>query len=88
VVPSRPPRCHQRLDSLSVDMVRVRTAWMREVLNRDNNFIGDAAILGHTINSASLFGSANLIVIVGLSGAMFMEPNYGSGGLITMFAAQ
>ncbi|MBB3302584.1 putative membrane protein [Rhizobium sp. BK226] len=75
-------------DSLSVDMVRIRAAWMREVLTRDNNFIGDAAILGHTINSASFFGSANLIVIVGLSGALFMEPNYGSGGLIAMFAAQ
>lgn len=76
-------------DSLSVDMVRVRAAWMREVLTRDNNFIGDAAILGHTINSASFFGSANLIVIVGLSGALFMEPNYGSGkGLIAMFATQ
>lgn len=78
----------RRNDSLSVDMVRIRAAWMREVLTRDNNFIGDAAILGHTINSASFFGSANLIVIVGLSGALFMEPNYGSGGLIAMFAAQ
>jgi uncharacterized membrane protein len=43
-------------DSLSMDMVRIRAAWMREVLTRDNNFIGDAAILGHTINSASFFG--------------------------------
>jgi uncharacterized membrane protein len=76
-------------DSLSMDMVRIRAAWMREVLTRDNNFIGDAAILGHTINSASFFGSANLIVIVGLSGALFVEPNYGSGhGLIALFAAQ
>jgi uncharacterized membrane protein len=76
-------------DSLSVDMVRVRSAWMRETLTRDSNFIGDAAILGHTINSASFFGSANLIVIVGLSGALFMEPNYGTGnGLIAMFAAK
>jgi uncharacterized membrane protein len=76
-------------DSLSIDMVRIRSSWMREVLTRDNNFIGDAAILGHTINSASFFGSANLIVIVGLSGALFVEPNYGSGrGLIAMFAAQ
>ncbi|MGO7565626.1 DUF599 family protein, partial [Rhizobium johnstonii] len=55
-------------DSLSVDMVRIRSAWMREVLTRDNNFICDAAILGHTINSASFFGSANLIVIAGPQG--------------------
>lgn len=76
-------------DSLSVDMVRVRAAWMRETLTRDNNFIGDAAILGHTINSASFFGSANLIVIVGLGGALFMEPNYGAGdGLISLVAAK
>lgn len=75
-------------DSLSVDMVRVRTAWMRETLTRDNNFIGDAAIIGHTINSASFFGSANLIVIIGLGGALFMTPDYGGGnGLIAMFAA-
>jgi len=26
-------------DSLSVDMVRIRSAWMRETLTRDNNFI-------------------------------------------------
>lgn len=67
----------RRTNSLLLDMTRVRKAWMREVLTRDNNFIGDAAILGHTINSASFFGSANLIVIVGMSGALFMEPNLG-----------
>ncbi|CAH0339310.1 DUF599 family protein [Rhizobium sp. CECT 9324] len=79
----------KKLDSLLVDMVRIRAAWMREVLTRDNNFIGDAAILGHTINSASFFGSANLIVIVGMSSALFMEPDYGTGaGLIAKFAAQ
>ncbi len=75
--------------SLSIDMIRIRLSWMQEVLTRDNNFIGDAAIRGHTINSASFFGSANLIVIVGLSGALFVEPNYGAGhGLIAVFAAQ
>ncbi len=35
----------RRNDSLSIDMVRIRSSWMREVLTRDNNFIGDAAIL-------------------------------------------
>ena len=78
-----------RKDSLLVDMVRIRAAWMRETLTRDNNFIGDAAILGHTINSASFFGSANLIVVVGLSSALFTEPTYGTGeGIIAKFAAQ
>jgi uncharacterized membrane protein len=76
-----------RADSLSVDMVRIRAAWMRETLTRDNNFIGDAAILGHTINSASFFGSANLIVIVGMSSALFVEPPSGAG-LIAHFTNQ
>ncbi len=76
----------RRTNSLLLDMARVRKAWMREVLTRDNNFIGDAAILGHTINSASFFGSANLIVIVGMSSALFMEPNLGvDTGIIAKF---
>lgn len=76
----------RRTNSLLLDMARVRKAWMREVLTRDNNFIGDAAILGHTINSASFFGSANLIVIVGMSSALFMEPSLGlATGIIAKF---
>ncbi|MGN7879031.1 DUF599 family protein [Ensifer sp. 22460] len=67
----------RRTDSLMLDMVRIRRAWMREVLTRDTNFIGDAAILGHTINSASFFGSANLIVIVAMSSALFIQPTAG-----------
>jgi uncharacterized membrane protein len=79
----------RRNGSLLVDMKRIRQAWMREVLTRDNNFIGDAAILGHTINSASFFGSANLIVIVGMSSALFMQRDSGpDAGLVAIFAAQ
>ena len=44
----------RRTDSLMLDMVRIRQAWMREVLTRDTNFIGDAAILGHTINATDV----------------------------------
>ncbi|MCK3778154.1 DUF599 family protein [Ensifer sesbaniae] len=77
----------RRTDSLMLDMVRVRQAWMREVLTRDTNFIGDAAILGHTINSASFFGSANLIVIVAMSSALFIQPTIGlQAGIIAIFA--
>lgn len=65
--------------SLSIDMIRIRSSWMHEVLTRDNNFIGDAAILGHTISSYSFFGSANLIVIVGLSGAYSWSPTMAQG---------
>jgi uncharacterized membrane protein len=75
-------------DNLSKDMVVIRRAWMREVLTRDDNFIGDAAILGHTINSSSFFGSANLIVMVGLSGTLFVRPDHGGeAGLIVTIAA-
>jgi uncharacterized membrane protein len=61
-------------NGIVVEMQSVRRGWMREVLTRDNNFIGDAAIIGHVINSASFFGSANLLIIVGLSGSLFMQP--------------
>jgi uncharacterized membrane protein len=61
-------------NGIVVEMRTVRRGWMREVLTRDNNFIGDAAIIGHVINSASFFGSANLLIIVGLSGSLFMQP--------------
>ncbi len=71
----------RRTDSLMLDMVRVRQAWMREVLTRDTNFIGDAAILGHTINSASFFGSATM------SSALFIQPTIGlQAGIIAIFA--
>ncbi len=77
----------RRKDSLMLDMVSIRKAWMREVLTRDTNFIGDAAILGHTINSASFFGSANLIVIVAISGALFVQPSLSlNAGIIAQFA--
>ncbi|TCR85280.1 DUF599 family protein [Rhizobium sp. BK376] len=61
-------------NGIVVDMRTVRRAWMREVLTRDNNFIGDAAIIGHVINSASFFGSANLLILVGLGGTLFVDP--------------
>lgn len=57
-----------------VEMQVVRRGWMREVLTRDTNFIGDVGIVGHVINSSSFFGSANLLVMVGLSGTLFIEP--------------
>lgn len=51
-------------------MEHIRGAWMRQLLQRDS-FLVDAQIVGHTINSASFFGSANLLVIVGVGGTLF-----------------
>jgi uncharacterized membrane protein len=64
----------RRKNSIPRNMEIIRRAWMREVLTRDSNFIGDAAILGHTINSASFFGSANLLVIMAVAGSLAIDP--------------
>jgi uncharacterized membrane protein len=75
--------------SLSKNIAHIRIFWMREGLMRDDNFTSDAAILGHTINSASFFGSANLIVVVGLSRALFTDPYYGSAdGLVATIVSK
>ena len=64
----------KRRSAIPRSMEVIRRAWMREVLTRDSNFIGDASIIGHTINSASFFGSANLLVIMAVAGTLFMDP--------------
>jgi uncharacterized membrane protein len=56
--------------SITTDMHLIRVAWMRQMLRR-NVMLVDAQIIGHTIHSASFFGSANLLVIVGIGGAVF-----------------
>jgi uncharacterized membrane protein len=77
----------KRKNSIPRNMEAIRRAWMREVLTRDTNFIGDAAILGHTINSASFFASANLLVIMAVAGSLSLDPaSFGKTGLIATFA--
>ncbi len=60
----------RRRPCITTDMQVVRAAWMRQLLKR-NFLLIDAQIIGQTIHSASFFGSANLLVIVGIGGAVF-----------------
>lgn len=56
--------------SLNVHMTDIRAGWMRALVARESRLM-DSQFLGHTINSASFFGSANMIAIAALGGFMF-----------------
>lgn len=51
-------------------MVIIRTAWMRQVALREVR-IADGQFIGHTLNSATFFGSANIIVMAAIIGIIF-----------------
>jgi uncharacterized membrane protein len=51
-------------------MTVVRRAWMLNMAGRENRFL-DSQLMGHVINSASFFASANLIIIAAAAGALF-----------------
>ena len=53
------------------DMDVVRAGWMRSMVLRQDTRLLDANLMGHALNSASFFASANLILIAGLAGALF-----------------
>jgi uncharacterized membrane protein len=53
------------------DMEVVRAGWMRAVVRRHDTRLLDANLMGHALNSASFFASANLILIAGLASALF-----------------
>jgi uncharacterized membrane protein len=55
---------------INTDMTVIRTAWMRNMVGRDNRFM-DGQLLGHALNSASFFASSNLILIAAIASAMF-----------------
>ena len=57
--------------ALSRDMDVVRSGWMRSFVSREDTRLLDANLMGHTINSASFFASANLILIAAAAGALF-----------------
>lgn len=61
---------------IMAEMEGIRAAWMRSLLQRDS-FLVDAQIIGHTIHSASFFGSANLLVIVGIGGTLIAGQDRG-----------
>lgn len=56
--------------ALNVHMVQVRKLWMWQISNRPVR-IADGQFIGHTLNSAAFFGSANLIVMAAVIGVMF-----------------
>lgn len=63
-------RIARRTGALTHDMLVVRGFWMRAMTRRDNG-LTDANLVGHTLNSASFFASANLILIAAVGGALF-----------------
>jgi len=55
---------------INSDMTIVRRRWMANMARRENRFL-DSQLMGHALNSASFFASANLIVIAAAAGALF-----------------
>ncbi|MDB5474571.1 MAG: hypothetical protein JWP49_82 [Phenylobacterium sp.] len=56
--------------TINTDMTVIRTAWMRNMVGRQNRFM-DGQLLGQTLNSASFFTSSNLILIAAIAGGLF-----------------
>ena len=71
-------RLGRRGGVINTDMTVVRLRWMANMAARENRFI-DSQLMGHVLNSASFFASANLIVIAAAAGALFRSPDtYGA----------
>lgn len=60
----------RRRGALNADLDLMRAAWMRTMTRREMRMV-DSQLLGHTINSASFFASANLILIAAVGGVLF-----------------
>jgi len=56
--------------ALNVHMVQIRKLWVWQIANRPVR-IADGQFIGHTLNSATFFGSANVIVMAAVIGVMF-----------------
>jgi uncharacterized membrane protein len=63
-------RVSRRAGAINSDMTVVRAAWMKAMARRESRFI-DGQLMGHALNSASFFASANLIIIAAAAGALF-----------------
>jgi uncharacterized membrane protein len=63
-------RVSRRAGAINSDMTVVRAAWMGAMAKRESRFI-DGQLMGHALNSASFFASANLIIIAAAAGALF-----------------
>ncbi|WP_262422268.1 DUF599 family protein [Brevundimonas denitrificans] len=55
---------------LNDDMLSVRQAWMNQMAVRELRLV-DSQLMGHSINSASFFASANLLLIAAVAGVLF-----------------
>lgn len=60
----------RKTGAITKDMTVIRQAWMLAMVRRDIRLV-DSQLMGHAINSASFFGSANLILIAAVAGALF-----------------
>lgn len=56
--------------ALNKHMIQIRYMWMLQLSHRTNR-IADGQFIGHTLNSATFFGSANLIVMTAIIGVIF-----------------
>lgn len=57
--------------AINRDMDVVRAGWMAAMVRRRDTRLLDANLMGHALNSASFFASANLILIAAVAGALF-----------------
>ncbi|MFN3816341.1 DUF599 domain-containing protein [Brevundimonas sp.] len=55
---------------LNDDMLTVRQGWMNQMAVRELRLV-DSQLMGHSINSASFFASANLLLIAAVAGVLF-----------------
>ncbi|MBX7249919.1 MAG: DUF599 family protein [Caulobacteraceae bacterium] len=60
----------RRSGAITRDMEVIRLAWMNAMTRREMRMV-DSQLMGHAINSASFFGSASLILIAAVAGALF-----------------
>lgn len=60
----------KRRGALNSDLDVMRAQWMAAMTRREMRMV-DSQLLGHTINSASFFASANLILIAAVGGVLF-----------------
>lgn len=56
---------------LNTDLQSVRAAWMGAMSRRTDSRFIDGQLMGHALNSASFFASANLILIAAAAGVLF-----------------
>ena len=59
----------RRPNSINARMITIREVWMARMLRRDMR-MADAALMGHSIRSATFFASTTLLLLAGLVGVL------------------